>query len=229
MNRDTVFSCSVICLLASAFPSWAHRPTISDGTAVDADSALDVEDVSISQVVYHEVAEGAAGRLWLTFEAAEGQELYMQLGLPLLDRLVDYRPSLALLGPGLVGEKPPFEIPEGLGAIVLKSDGVSDPEVFYEPFTGTSSWILFEEEIAAPASGRYYLVAFEPDGTAGKLWAAVGRREVFGLEDIVGLPPIVEQVRQFHEVEEGATGPCFLLPFGFALVAIGFHRLARPR
>jgi hypothetical protein len=211
---------ALVCLTCS-LPAFAHRPTISDGTAINAESALPIDDITISQVVYHEITE-AAPQLWLKFQANQGQELYWQLGLPYIDRLENYRPAVALLGPGLPDAPPDlaFDVPAGLGAQVWTMDDVTDPEVFHEPFSNTTSWIIREQTVELPAAGEYFLVAYVPTQETGKLWLAVGRREVFTLTDIAGLSTILPQVRDFHETTADGGLPCFGLPA--AAVALGF-------
>lgn len=186
-------------VVAAAPLAAAHQLVPNDGSHTEAASALEVPDVSISQVIYHEIAE-PGGQLWVTFLAEEGQNIYLQLGVPRIDRLESYRPVLWLFGPGL----PPAEtlpgVPENYGGLLLEPDAV--PEEFNEPFTGTQSWILLEEDTAAPAAGQYYVVAYHPEGVTGKLWLAWGRREVFGFRDLLTYPDVLDTVRTFHEVAD---------------------------
>ncbi|GMU92185.1 MAG: hypothetical protein AMXMBFR4_12430 [Candidatus Hydrogenedentota bacterium] len=193
---------SVLCRILSIFailsmPAWAHRPVFGDGSHNDAESALQIQEPRVSQVVYEEIT-GSSAQLWLTFNVSEGDDIYLQLGVPAIDRLADYRPSLALLGPGLPSIDLPFDVPSGLGGVLLEPSG--GPEVFKEPFTGTQSWILLESDRAAPAAGTYYVVAFDPAGEPGKLWVAIGREENFTFVDLLTFADIIDRVREFHEV-----------------------------
>jgi NADH dehydrogenase [ubiquinone] 1 alpha subcomplex assembly factor 1 len=190
-------------LVILSSPAYAHRPTMSDGSAVDADHAIEFQDVQISRVVYHEVTKEAS-RVWITFEVDQPQELFLQIGVPVLDRLRKYRPTLALIGPGLPDLRLPFEFPSGLGGLALDTRGIEKPKKFCEPFTGTSSWILTERDVQLPEAGRYYVVAYDPGGKPGKLWAALGRKEVWEAKDMLKMPKIITEVRQFHEVAASA-------------------------
>ena len=169
MTRFSIWGLLWVFLILSS-PASAHRPTMSDGSATDADHAIEFQDVQISRVVYHEVTTQAP-QVWITFDIEQPQELFLQIGVPVLDRLRKYRPAMALLGPGLPDVRLPFEFPSGLGGLILDTDGIESPKEFYEPFTGTSSWILREQDVQLPKAGRYYVVAFDPDGEPGKLWA----------------------------------------------------------
>jgi hypothetical protein len=206
---------------------WAHQPLLSDGSARDASTALYIADVDLSQVVYHEVT-AESPLLWLAFDLNEGQSLYFQLGVPVIERLKDYRPALVLVGPGLPQVDLPFAIPDGLGAQPFTSEQVAEPQRFDEPFSGTSSWILLTETVPVPATGRYYLVAYDPAGQPGKLWVTLGQREEFGLGDIAALQDILPKVREFHEIGAAPVGlPCFLAPTALALTAFCFWSASR--
>jgi len=178
---------------------WAHRLIPNDGTHVNADAAIRLSDINVSQVAYQEIA-AYSPQLWLTFTAEADNELYLQLGVPQLERLKTFRPAYAILGPGLPTVTAPFPIPEGYGGWIFTTDGVADPETFHEPFTGTDSWTFPATDVVLPYGGRYYVVAYSPSDDTGKLWVAVGKTEEFTVLDILQLPQVIFSVRQFHEV-----------------------------
>lgn len=183
-------------LLATSF-AFAHQPIISDGSAVDAARAIKLKDVQVSRVVYHKVT-AKAPQLWLTFEVDSPQKLRLMLGVPLIERLREYRPTIIILGPGLPSLQAPFAIPAGTGGLMFDSRSLS-PRVFHEPFTNTDSWILCDQNVFLPEKGRYYVVACDPRGQRGKLWIGLGQKEAFGLKDILMLPKIISRIRAFHE------------------------------
>jgi hypothetical protein len=186
-----------LAALCFTFPAAAHKP-VSIGEAYPTfDRALWMEDIDVSQVAYSELTETDRA-LWLAFDANAGTRLDFSLGVPVIDRLAEYRPSLAVLGPGLPTIDLPFEAPPSVGGVVFETAG-TEPRFFHEPFTGTDSWILLEEAIELPETGTYYVVAWPPDDLADKLWVAIGLREQFGLRDVLSLPTIVRDVRAFHE------------------------------
>jgi len=190
----------------------AHRPVFPDGDASAWQNAIQIDRPAVSQVVYYEL-QGQELRLWLTFVADAGFEVFLQLGLPKIDRLADYRPSFALLGSGFEPIDLPFDTPEGLGGRVFTTEDVSDPRVFHEPFTDTTSWIVKEVTVTLPQSGRYYVVAWPNGDAADKLWLSIGREETFGLGDLFLFDDWTGQARQFHEVPPALFFgiPCFLL------------------
>jgi len=216
-----------VVALGGASTAWAHKPIFSDGSADDADSAIAIDDVTISQVVYHEITEGAT-QVWLTFEGQANYVLTVQLGVPFIERLADFRPAVAVVGRYLTEADLPVDVPAGMGTAIWTTDDVAEPEFFHEPFTGTDSWILGEFQLALPATGRYYVVAYVPGGETGKLWVAVGEREQFGVEDILSLPAVIARVREFHEVPVERE-PCMVAMVavcGVGVVALRFvtHR-----
>jgi len=196
----------LLCTFSLTPSALAHRPTFSDGSATDPNAAHEIKEVDVSQVVYHELTQDAQ-QLWLTFEAEKDYVLFVQIGVPVLDRLEDYRPAVVLLGPGLPEVDLPFGIPAGLGGRIISTDDVTEPRLFHEHFTDTRSWILKELDIPLPASGRYYLVAYHPTGTPGKVWVAVGKLERFGLGDLLRFRQWTIQARRFHEERVGLGLP----------------------
>lgn len=216
-----------LAVCTGAQVALAHLPIFDDGTAVDAEHALVISDIGLSQVVYHEVKEPVQP-LWIAFDAVAGQELYFNPGVPAIERLKDYRPTFALVGPGLPTATLPFAVPAGDGAEVYPTTDIAAPEFFHEPFSGTDSWILFEKTVALPETGRYYLVGYVPSGQPGKFWIAVGKREEFGPDAIATLSQDIAQVRAFHE-SSATTAPCFLIPVAFIGGLVGLCFIGRRR
>jgi hypothetical protein len=202
------------CTCLFAFPAFAHRPvTVNDRPSGPA-NAYALGDIAVSQVAYH-VASPAAPQLWLRFSGDAGDNLYFGLGVPVIAGLESLRPEAVLLGPGLPPlEGLPFAVPDGFGGLRFRTAEVQSPEIFYEPFTGTSSWQFPEWEYVLPATGEYYLVTYLPHQDSGKFWTVVGREESFGIQDLFTLPPILLEVRAFHELPPlGGT-----LLWGFAVL-----------
>ena len=227
-------------LLLTCQAAWAHKPFFSDGQYNSAETAWAIDDIEISIVMYHEVTCDAQA-LWMKFDNEPGDLIYHQLGIPHLDRMQAYRPVMAVVAPGLPDIDLPFEIPEGMGAQMLNTYWVDEPEEFLEPFTSTRSWILRDSLIELPTGGGGYVVAWHPEGMTGKLWAAVGTIEDFTSEDIARVTSLGRRLEDFHEqrhhsprpelmmCEEplGATGGCAAATPWWPLLTLVF--LARLR
>ena len=184
---------------------YAHQPNYG-GTWDSPDSAYEVQDPDISIVVYRDIT-CESPELWLTFDAVAGEDVWVQLGVPVIDRLDTYRPAMAVFGPGLpdLSDDVPFPTPEGLGGVMLESD--ASPSEFFEPFTGTSSWIYKEEWVTMPEDGPSYVVAWDPSGTTGKLWVAMGVIEDFSDVDWSEAASWDEDVNNFHETGKYEPAP----------------------
>jgi len=213
-----ILGCLLVFVSQSAL---AHKPASIGGVFSTADQALRMEDIDVSQVVYSPLS-AANSRLWLTFQATAGTTLDVSLGLPALDRLSDYRPNLAVLGPGLPPADLPFAIPSGVGGVVFASAARGEPRYFHEHVTGTASWILIDEAVSLPETGTYYVVAYPSGDLVDKLWVAIGTREQFGIRDLLSFPVIIRDVRNFHEVGDEAhwLRTVGIVPFAALAVAV---------
>jgi hypothetical protein len=206
-----VIMCVLFCLPAT----FAHRPIFTQDKAVDPNTAVVISTPDISQVIYRAIDPNQP-QLWLAVDADEGFELYVQIGVPVIERLKNYRPAVAVVGPGLANPHVPFAIPDGSGAVMIATEEIETPRFFHEHFTGTDSWILHSQTIILPETGRYYIVAYDPAGKGGKLWLSVGRREQFSAEDWAQFAEWKRKIRRFHEVPE-SEAPSIWTPFGIIL------------
>lgn len=189
----------VITLMASG-TSWAHRYINNEGSHTSADTAIPIGDINISQVVYHTVTPDTQ-TIWMSFEGKSGDVAKIQLGVPYIKGLENYRPAFALMGTNLPElDAFPFDFPEGYGGIVYTTNHITEPEIFDEEFTGTESWRFEMQEITLPADGLYYIAGYVPSGGTGKFWVAPGTLEKFGVKDIFTLPWVIYKVRTFHQI-----------------------------
>jgi enterochelin esterase-like enzyme len=186
----------ILCRMAQA-----HRPVFSEKTATDPNTAVLITKPNISQVIYREITEDAK-QVWLAFDADKGFELFIQIGVPVLDRLKDFRPAMLVIGSDLPENTLGIDLPIETGLKAFPTDSIKKPRFFHEHFTGTDSWILRSETVVLPSSGRYYVVAYIPSGEKGKLWLSVGKKEVFGLADWAKFGGWKKRIRKFHEVSE---------------------------
>ena len=195
----TLAACLGVLLPAGAL---AHRPSFSYGEYGGPDSAFVVDDPDISIVIYHTLETGKE-QLWLTFEAAAGDALFVQLATPVIERLRDYYPAMAILASGLPDPPDglPFAVPDGLGAVVYAVNADTQVNEFYEPFTGTSSWIYVTESYTLPEAGKGYIVGWDPAAKPGKLWVGVGTVEDFSGMDMSQADSLFDQLATFHETE----------------------------
>lgn len=200
--------------------AWAHRPILSSPFEhTSPATALQLPDIDISRAIYRRAPN--AEPFWLSFAGQADEPLRLQLGVPRIDRLSDYRPTVILRGPGLPSPDAlplALELGDDQGARVFRTEGVESPRRFHEPITGTSSWVLMETSVRLPEAGRYDLIVHTAD--PGRYWVSVGSREAFGLADMAKLPRWTERVRAFHEAD-GWPGWMTFGTVVLALLAMG--------
>lgn len=217
-----VLGVAALFLLVGTLPAYAHKPVSIGETYSTYDDALSMDQIDVSQVVYAGL-DATHRAIWLRFDIVAPTTLDLSLGVPVIERLVDYRPSLAVVGPGLPPVDLPFEVPSD-GGIVFETSSAGEALFFHEPFTGTDSWILLETSIDLPQPGVYHVVAWAPSELTDKLWLAIGKREQFGFGDLLSFGSIIQEVRAFHEVAPGPSSPSIvgkLLFLGLAAALIG--------
>ena len=201
MKNDAIYSVLLLVVLCSQ--AQAHRPIFSEKAATAPETAVWIAQPSVSQVIYREIT-GASPQVWLALDAQEGFELFVQIGVPVIPRLKDFRPAMKVVGPSPADSN---DLPPGIKEKHFPTDQVKEPRFFHEHFTGTDSWILRSETVTLPKSGRYYVVAYVPSGQTGKLWLSIGKQEVFGAADLAQFGAWKKVIRKFHEVEETDAGP----------------------
>ncbi len=200
MTKRNVVALAMIASLALVgADALAHRAVaiggVYDGPAV----AIQLTDPDVSQVVYGDLPV-AHPSLWVAVDVPAATDLYVELGVPVINRLRSYRPQFAVLGPDLPALAIPAAVPAGLGGVLVVASSIGDATRFHEPVTDTDSWIVGEATVRLPSAGRYYVVAWSSSIIDGKAWVAVGHREAFGWSDLVTLPRVIDAVRSFYEL-----------------------------
>ena len=201
MQKNAIHSFLLLVVLCSQ--AQAHRPIFSERAATGPETAVWIALPSVSQVIYREITE-VSPQVWLALDAQEGFELFVQIGVPVIPRLKDFRPAMKVVGPVPSDGN---DLPAGVAERYFRTDHVKEPRFFHEHFTGTDSWILRSEAVTLPTTGRYYVVAYAPSGQAGKLWLSIGQREMFEAADLAQFGAWKKAIRKFHEIEEMDAGP----------------------
>lgn len=184
--------------IAAMSTASAHKPSYANDHTTP-QKAFEVMDPDISIALYAEMT-CTADTLWMHMDTEGIDEVWVELGVPELERLSDYRPSVAIVAEGLPEAELPFELPANMGARVVHTDDVEVPGDFFEPFTQTSSWVLFQDWVEVPEDTDVYLVAYNPEQITGKLWVAVGKTEDFSDVQVSEFVEWVDKTQAFHEV-----------------------------
>jgi hypothetical protein len=158
----------------------AHVPvTPVAGTSLS--NAAEIEDPTKSWVIYSEL-QSAKTPQYYHFEMDAGVGIRLMLMIPIEYGLTGFRPSLALMGPGLANQSTPpsyLETPPHNGVMIFDS-GV--PRAEYEGFTPTSFYQLIGISMTAPENGTYYVAVYDSTG-GGRYSIAVGYVESFTLDE----------------------------------------------
>lgn len=200
-------SALALTVAALAPPSaHAHVPFLEPGEASDAPArpgnpfpgAVEVPDAAVSRAVYGTLATDAAFDVWAIGTGADSSTP-IQILVPAGARHEAFRPSFALIGPGLVSDgSPPGFVAERLelagdagpaqgrgavGVIVVADPGAAARPTFYEPFSFTRYYEGGSTRVELEGGRTYYLVVYDPRGGAGEYVLGVGERESFTLTD----------------------------------------------
>lgn len=114
---------------------------------------------------------------YITFTADQGERFLGMVFNPLKTGAREFRPSFALIGPGLpaVTGEVPFTVPAGSGAQIFttpESLEVSDEQLGYGAMLEGPM-----NEVTLPAAGRYYVAVWDPEGKSGHYVISIGESE----------------------------------------------------
>lgn len=191
MRRKGAFLTLVILVFATATlasVASAHTPIFLQSTTTGVKEHAPISDPEHSWAVYGRLPAGAAADA-IPIQAKKGQRLYLQLLVPDKPDLASFKPQVVLLGPRLRGEVPPsspVRPPSGEGALVVPNP--PKPSRIYEGFTQMHLLEYGTVDSTFPDSGRYLLVAYDPAQEGGPYTVAIGKRESFGLLDVLNFP-----------------------------------------
>jgi hypothetical protein len=192
-------------IIFKSFITEAHLPLNTDGPNTR-ENPIFINDHKISWVAYNTL-DGPNDADYYQFEAEKGDEIYASILIPVIDRLENFNPEFALIGPDLDSDyaglkqneiEERLEIREGEGVIVKKYIE-QRTGTFFEPFTQTTYWEKQEANIQAPTKGTYYLAVFSNQNKQGKYVLSIGRAEKWGIYDLARMPKIWWDVRMFTE------------------------------
>ncbi len=180
--------------------AWAHVPYV-EKTDFSAVKPFQFPSASQSIAVYSWL-ESPTDVDFYAFTVYEEVSFFAELIVPVVDAYAAFRPSMALLGPGLPqpAARLPVTLPSGYGAIMLHDAGLEPRPQFYEPFGGKSYYQGPRiERTLAP--GKYTLIYWDPSGGVGDYTAAIGASEIWSFKDILRalyVTPIIRNDGELH-------------------------------
>jgi hypothetical protein len=191
----------VLAPAASAHVPFLEPARSSDAPAAPGDpfpGAVAVPDASISRAVYGTLAPGETLDVY-KLSVSRAASTPVALLVPKAGRYRGFRPSFALVGPGVpqTGATPGF-IDERLrkayagvlfpagpapGVLVVNDPGRSPRPTFYEPFSFTSYFKGGSTQVELRPGRTYYLVVFDPLRQTGAYALGIGEAETFSAGD----------------------------------------------
>ncbi len=139
---------SVISMLSLAIPAYAHKPLDAENNHTP-ENSLEIPNHKVSWVIYKELQAGNVN--YYKFDANTGDRFYAEMDIPKINRLLDFSPSIILVGRGLdknlvkgqdiaVTE---IEVPVSLSehdmdALAIDYVGIIPSREFYEKFSQTT-------------------------------------------------------------------------------------------
>jgi hypothetical protein len=198
-------------------PAAAHVPLFMEG-GHSLEEAVQIENPTKSWVIYSVIHEATEPH-YFYFDLSAGARIRLMLMVPTPEAILGFRPELALMGNGLTNLSTPpdyLEIPSGANVMIL-TPSILNPE--YEGFTPTSFTELYDLDIAAPTTGRYYLAYYEPT-MAGNFAIAIGYEESFTFQEWVTIPFTVLVTHLWnHQTPGTLIAPVLItLLLGFSLL-----------
>jgi hypothetical protein len=146
----------------------------------------------------------------LVFELNDPANVYLEVIVPVCPGYEEFRPWIALAGPGLPEPKTPlpFDIPAGYGIEVIQDvNKGKSRDAFYEIFGGKSYYYgpVYDEHLSLP--GTYYIFVWEPRRKSGDYVAVVGKKEIWRFEDIIRAIRNTPLIRLDQELHVDCSNP----------------------
>ena len=218
-----------------------HIPYVA-GPNTSARNPIEIEDIHLSQVWYFE-QETSDSDVWLFFNTENSDKLFIQLGVPVLDKLKNYEPTITIYHIHIANEDgAPIDFdPEDWAHLSWSfhehanyttnfpkpSDtcarGISreSPCIFHETFTDTYSWILSEDRLSLEP-GRYLIRGTSEN--KGTMWIAVGEREEFSASQLPFLMSTTSTIDSLHGNESNNNSIIIAAGAVAAFVAFVIYR-----
>ena len=194
--------------------SWSHVPY------------FELDDFSMKQPfkVNYSIEQSIAIYAWLenntpdnsedvdvfVFQLSEPTNVYLEIIVPVCQGYEEFRPWIALAGPGL--PKPitplPFDIPAGCGIEVIKNVNKGETrETFYEIFGGKSYYNgpVYDEYLSTP--GTYFVFIWDPQQKSGDYVAVIGKKEIWRFQDIMRAIRNTPLIRLDQELHVDCSNP----------------------
>lgn len=195
-------------VLLAALPVLAHVPYLEERDfAPEAPFVCPSADQSIAAYAW---LESDSDVDFYSVRVDRPLQFYAGVLVPVAPQYAEFRPSFAVMGPGLPepGEKLPVALKPGTGAIVLRDPGEASRRQFFEPF-GNKSYYRGPETTVRLEPGTYTAIVWDPARKKGDYVAAIGKKEIWSIEDMVRafrITPLIRAGKELH-LEAARSAP----------------------
>lgn len=183
----TVAAFLVILIIASACATQAlaHNPIFARGNN-DFARAARIPDANVSYAMYGYLSAPGEAHFYYV-DISSPVSLMTQILVPKNEVYATFRPSYAIMGPGITESHPlPFDVPAGNGSRLINPSRQAPGKVFHEPFSGITYDMSSKTYTSITVPGRYYMAIFDEDRKKGDYVLATGEVESFKAREIPG-------------------------------------------
>jgi len=175
----------------------AHLPVFKSGGNENFSKAQKIFRPETAQMIFGKLQAGKTD--FYKFKIAGPFNLHVQLLTPKSKKYADFRPALAILGPGLdkTEDYVPFLIEEGLGALVLYDKQQAARETFFDYGTLTRYFKGEEVRHYLTEPGDYWLAVFNLENQPGAYAIRISDKEN------LGPAAILERIKGFFKIKLG--------------------------
>lgn len=178
-------------LLLLSLNAFAHKPIDTSNPATRSDPIV-IKDHQLSWVAYNKLERANDVDYYMLSSVKKGEKIYAEILIPKINRLKDFDPVIAVVGPGLksdmdglkneiIEDKELLDIIKGEGVVIKRND--KKDEIFFEPFTQTRYWKKQKLEVVAPIDSDYFITIFDVGDKADKYVLSIGKKEKWGIRD----------------------------------------------
>ncbi|CDF58353.1 hypothetical protein [Thermobrachium celere] len=195
----------------------AHKP-IFENKDTTITSPIIIDDHTISYAVYGSL-DDKNDVDFLEFDAKEGEKFYIEMLVPKIKSNIGFEPNFAIISKEIsTKHEVPFTVPKGYGVINVVYPKNYENE-FYEKFTQTK--YLKGQSISGiiNKSGKYIIAVYSA-GKGGKYTLAIGKKEDFGIKDLITFPYVYFKIKYFFNPVFTCLGLAAIFIFIVGLINI---------
>jgi hypothetical protein len=174
---------STLFILFYTMPAMAHNPIFA-GENHDYARATGIPDPNISYALYGYLDTTEDVHFYY-FDVKGPIKLMTQLNVPKADAYAAFRPSYAIIGPGIhSSDWLPFKVLQNNGSLLINTSMQYPRNEFYEPFSGITYNLSAKKYTGITEIGRYYIAVYDEAHKKGDYVLTVGETESFSLWDM---------------------------------------------